>query len=444
MNIAMRICNIAFDAFFDDTKKLVSDGVKKDVKQRINAASSQEDRTAAISRGKIRISALRSWKKFNRPLAYGLSDGAKEGYEIFQHLLRAVSENDATLSRGFRGWNDNSKTHHDFARLLIDMSHPTSPIAPVAPVLRDGSFLPVLKVAHTSILQIAHMDGLVSEQIFLNSAIRTALVVFKIHFFPAHRDNTPTRGAPYRVPLFNYWGNLGLRSSENDPPIDPDVISVRPPSVEPETIAYNNAVASDCRAPWKAATLNLKTLKKELNKTILPKDFTVPEKIKEMYVDDTYDFVLEKYDGTKKIHHLALLVGIIVASSLLPSLFPPDNSRPDFKKARTKQEVRAIYEDMDWCVRAKKGMKDKKIFIGMITSYIIALYERKSPLREHMVTGGLGNAWTYKNSRPTIQSRLPSPTFVELNPCASSCEGHHLCPSHSPQHSLGHRCRWIR
>ena len=443
MNIAMRICNIAFDAFFEDTKKLVSDGVKKDIKQRIGAASSREDRKAAISRGKSRIDALKAWKKFNRPLAYGQSDDAKEGYEIFQHLLRAVSEDDATLARGFRGWDNNSKTHHDFAQLLIDMSHPTSPIAPIAPVLKDGSFLPVLKVAHTSILEIVHMKGLVQQQIFLNKAIRTALVVFKIHFFPAHKDNTGTRGAPNKVPLFNYWGNLGLRPSENDPALDPDVISIRPPSVEPETIAYNNAVASDCRAPWRAANLNLKTLKNELNKTTLPKDFTIPDKINEKYVDGTYDFVLEKYDGTKKIHHLALLVSIIVATCLLPSLFPPDNSRPKFKKASTKQEVRAIYENMEWCIRSKKGMKEKKVFIGMITSYIIALYEKKSPLREHMLTAGLGNAWTYKNSKPNIQPCSPFPSFVQLHPCASSCQGHHLLPPHSPQRSLGNRHRWL-
>jgi hypothetical protein len=39
-NRAMRICHVAFDAFFDDTKKLVSEGVRKDIKLRIAAAPS--------------------------------------------------------------------------------------------------------------------------------------------------------------------------------------------------------------------------------------------------------------------------------------------------------------------------------------------------------------------------------------------------------------------
>jgi hypothetical protein len=138
----------------------------------------------------------------------------------------------------------------------------------------------------------------------------------------------------------------------------------------------------------------------------LPTDFEVPDKTKKEYVDDTYAFVLENYKGSNKIHHLALLVAIIATDSLLPRLFLPVNSRPSFLHANTKEKVRDIYEELPWCQRNKKGMSDRKTFIGMITSFIIALYEPKSPLRQHMLTGGLGNDWTYKNCKSTFNKPL--------------------------------------
>jgi hypothetical protein len=394
MNRAMRICNIAFDALFDDTKDLVAAGVKKDINHRLAVASSEQDRAEAQQNKTERKAALKAWLKSDRPLSYG----GDQGHHTFNNLIRAIAEDKHALSRGLPGWHDNSKTHADFAQSLIDMSRPSSPAPPEAPVLKDGSFLPVLKVAHLSILDIAGFDDLVSRQNFLNLAIRTALNVFNIKFFPAHKANTGSRGAPYRVPLYNSWGNLGLRPSEDDViSINTDLPS-RPPSIEPEAVAYNNAVASDCNAPWTAANNDLRSLKDYLNRIVLPDDVTLPTKTNVPYVDDTYEWAMANYRGFKKVHHLALLVAIITAT-LLPRLFLPVNSRALLRNAKTKAQVREIFNDLDWCARNKKGMSDRGIFICMITSFIMALYDEKSPLRLHMAKGGgLGVPWTNKNS----------------------------------------------
>ena len=396
MNIAMRICNIAFDAFFEDTKQLVATGVTKDVKRKIYAATSDDDRNNIVGFGNDRLSALKTWKKLPRPLAYGL-DG---GHDIFNLLLRAVAEDKASISRGLLGWKTNSKTLPDLAKLFVDMSRPSKPTPPTAPVLKDGAFLPVLKVAHTSILQIAERDGMDSPDKFLLLAIKTALVVFKVNFFPAHKENSATRGAPHRVPLYNYWGNLGLRPTDNDPPFRLAAVAAALPQIEPETVAYNNAVVTDCKAPWTSANVSFTELRRALNRTNLPSDFEIPAKTRKEYVDNTYSWVVTIYDGANKIHHLALLVAIIASNCLLPRLFPPRDSRGDFVDATTRQRVRDVYAEMPWLERDKGGMKEPKVFIGMITCFIIALYEKDSPLRQQMLKarGGMGNDWTYKNS----------------------------------------------
>jgi hypothetical protein len=400
MNRAMRICEIAFDAFFDNTKDLVATGVKKDIKRRIAAAESEEDAEKALVDKNRRKTALKSWLKLDRPLSYG----SGQGHETFNLLIRAIAEDDQAIYRGLPGWESNSKTHVEFAQALIDMSHPSDPTKPEAPVLKDGSFLPVLKVAHASILEMAYMDSLFSQQDFLNMAIRTALRVFDIRFFPAHRANVGSRGGRHRVPLYNCWGNLGRRPSDDVISINTD-LPTRPPSVEPETVAFNNAVASDCNAPWEAEELKIADIKHCLNRIILPKDIELPSKANVAYVDNTYQWAMSAYRGTKKIHHLALLVAII-ASNLLPRLFPPGNSRVLLKDATTKEKVREIYSELEWCDRNKKGMKKKGIFICMITSFIMALYEEKNPLKDHLVKngGGLGIPWTAKSSkRPTLR-----------------------------------------
>jgi hypothetical protein len=73
---------------------------------------------------------------------------------------------------------------------------------------------------------------------------------------------------------------------------------------------------------------------------------------------------------------------------------------------------------MDWLPKSsKKGMSERTIFISMITTFIIAIYEPQSPLREHMreaAKGGLGDAWTEKYSMPFLFSFPSFPNLIFL------------------------------
>jgi hypothetical protein len=120
------------------------------------------------------------------------------------------------------------------------------------------------------------------------------------------------------------------------------------------------------------------------------------------YVDDTYRWVKDNYNGTKPVHHLALLVGMIVASSLLPNLFIPTGLKTHFVHANSPDEVRRIFDEMEWECKPKKGMVERSVFVTMFTTFIIALYEEDSPLRKHMDAAqrsGLGEKWTKKHGQ---------------------------------------------
>lgn len=399
----MRICEIAFHAFFDDTRQLVTDGVKNDIKRRIAAASTDDEREAALARGDDRNDALKDWLRMRFPLAYGEPGRPAHEHKTFRLLLRAVSEDKGVAAFGLRGWEDNSMTMTSFVDALIEMSTPEDPKLPYAPVMKAGGFLPVLKVAHASILDIGSIHGVTSKQTFLKKMLLLALKVFHVKFFPSHAKQTGLRGAPKKVPVFHSWGHLGVKDTASTSLFLPDPDPSASFLIEPETIAYNNAVANDCTAPWEMAHddlgIKISNIKLYLNRTTLPNDFGVVSETHVEYVDESYKWVIKFYDGTKRVHHLALLVSMI-ASCFMPELFPTLKSKGLFNKSNTREDVRKIYNNMPWVTRKdRKGVTEKPIFIAMLTTFIIGLYEESVPLSQRVKKfRGLGESWTNKYS----------------------------------------------
>jgi len=408
-NIAMRIVDIAFQAFFDDTRALVEDGVMRDINSRL-AEASPDDYSRVAARTKERKTALQSWMNQEKPLSYTQSS-SNESHETFDFLVDAITHDKRQISHGLPGWNANSKTPLDFVQSLFDMSKPTNPSNPHAPVIKDGSFLPVLKVAHSSLVSLVKDMNTAAQQDFLERTFRNALVVFKVNFFPFHQENTQVRGARFRVPVYNSWGPLGLAVTSNNsnrsspPPL---------PQVPPTQIAYNLAVSTDRNAPWIAKNIKLTTMRSILKRTNLPADFKY-HPTGTAYVDETYDWVKQNYTPTNPIHHLALLVAVIVSSSIIPFHNPPPDVRSLMKGAKSRREVRNRYLNMAWASKGTRGMTDKSIFVSMITTFIIALYEPQSPLRVYMLASpltGLGPEWTTKYSASFLISHSSFHLFI--------------------------------
>jgi len=431
---AIGICDVAFQAFFEDTRQLVALGVRKDISQRIASAPSRQRLEEEKSSGERREAYLKAWLKEDHPLAYG-PQGTNETYTS---LVQAVVHDEGTHSYGLPNWTENASTPYNFATLLANISAPANPASPMAPVLKTGTFLPVLKIAHKALISLYNSQDREARRNFVLDTFCTALKIFKVQFFPAPKPKSRTAGAPNRVPVFNSWGNLGARDTHRPTPVAGP--STRQP-VRPTTVAFNNAIANDCNADWTAGSVNIRTLKNFLNKTTLPTDFATPSLTDIAYVDETYSWVRCNYDGTKPLHHLALLVSIVVASSLLPNLFLPPDAKNLLRGAPTVEDVRRVYGNMEWLPKhGRRGMSEKSVFVAMFMTFIIALYEPESPLRKHIQAApksGLGDSWTKKHCElPLLLFLSPClPLFLILLFILSSRKGRHL-RQHHPSRTL--------
>jgi hypothetical protein len=395
----MRILEIAFQSFFDDTKQLVADGVRKDIALCLSRAPSPDEKRTLTIRGKEREKNLKRWLLLDRPLAYGQNDPD----QAYKMLVQAVVSDKEQISHGLPNLDEHAMTPSNFVKLLLEMSRPNSPSPPRVPVVSNGSFIHALKLAHQNLIILSKAEDEEAENDFVSSVFCYALKYLKVCFFPSHRPRTNLPGAPNRKAVYDSWGHLGLRDPAAERPrICPQPSTHPTSSQRAADTALDYALAKDCNAEWFLRSLSLETLHSILHKTNLPSDFGNPFRAQAAYVNDTYKWVKEAYDGTKRIHHLALLVSII-ASQLLPYLFMPKGiDKSAFERANTKEKVRELYGNIAWVGKEKKGQKQKSIFVAMFTTFIIALYEPTSPLRRHMQSSqrhGLGDGWTKKHSK---------------------------------------------
>ena len=439
---AIEVCKVALEALFEDTKHLVARGVRADIQSKKVSARSKTELSEILDRAAIRESSLAAWLKCRYPLAYG----NRERDDVYRLILLAVSPDENSVAHGLPNWEAFCTNRTTLAESLLNMVRPRDPTPPKAPVLRKGSFLPVLKVAVRAITEMFDCFEESQRKTVVVRILKTSLKEYKVMLFPAPKPRANSRGAPNASPVWDSWGNLGLADKSSGRSAEgASSLSSRRVVVSPTTVAFNNAFASDSNAPWTANHLDLNTLHLVLHSTPLPDDFFKPAPVQNAVVDDTYRWVRENYDGTKPVHHLALLVGIIVASSLLPYLFVPTNLKGRFAKAGSKEAVREAFEDVEWIMKAQRGgMTDRAIFVAMVTTHIIAVYEENSPLRKSMSAskrGGLGDAWREKHCERFVP---PARFLAEPHTTGTSDEGHHVHDAHPGRGPVGTRRGCLR
>ena len=395
----MSVLEIALKSLIDDTKQLVSDGVQADIEHCISKAATEELRQVAVQRGKDRRKCLKQWLKLDRPLCYGQLDDSA----AYQILVEAVVADVDKISLGLPNLQLHSMPSMVLVSHLLDMSSPRSPASPSAPVVTNGAFLPILREAHRRLLALSPATDPEAFRSWLSDLLRRALSYLHIRFVPSHLVRSHLPGSPHRKPVFNSWAHLGAADPTPPTPLLPyQAFPQASSSRHAADVALGVALSNDSNADWAANGLTLATLRTVLRKTCLPADWKTPTTTGVAYVDNTYTWVTSNYDGSRPLHRLALLVSII-ASQLLPRLFLPKTaSKHLFERANSPEEVHRVYNTLGWELRkGKKGVADKTLFVSMITTFTIALYEQGSPLYQHMNQPGgkkgLGDPWTKKH-----------------------------------------------
>ena len=160
----MHLLEIAFQAFFDNTKASVSDGVQKNVAFCISKASSPDERNQASKLEKQHLNSLKSWMASERPLAYGHNDSQP----IYHLLLQAISHSTQEIVIGLPNFTAHAMTPSYFADLLINISSLNNPSRPSAPILTNGSFLPVLKLVHKYLITLSDCTQSNAQCLFIH------------------------------------------------------------------------------------------------------------------------------------------------------------------------------------------------------------------------------------------------------------------------------------
>ena len=133
------------------------------------------------------------------PLAYGL----EEKQPTYPYLLEVVSLDKQAVQHGFPNWNKFGMTHYELATRLFKISRPHRPMAPKALVVRNRSFLSVLKVVHQALLNLTDRISEEEQEILIIGVLRKSLSLSKVQYFPAAKLKSGTVGALSSKPVFD-------------------------------------------------------------------------------------------------------------------------------------------------------------------------------------------------------------------------------------------------
>lgn len=399
------IAHLAILAYQKDIVNLVCTGINL----RVNELKNSDDPTKR-QQGVSLQKDLKSWKSLSRPLHY----------EAILNLIRIISPGSIKLPPA----SPPEVNVDDFVQDLITAGKQGRVRG--VPFIHKGQFQYILPSA------IEHLSSQVSAILLDPDAdsdsdtraalcFKTAMLTIGINAVPW----TPPAagpGRPFTIPSITAWVMFGGRTIR---PIPIAALSFRP--AEQHQAAMENALEqrkdADPNAPWAILPVKMRNLHKFLNRRILPSDFTHPdirsESPETRYVRQTYDYAAKQFDLSNPLHHLALLLGVIY-SKLCPNVFtePPRDDNSSNALMKDEQSAREYLNSIPWSNRmaaGKKGNIRRDLYISMIAFYIVAIYDRNSPLVQHFEKKRqFGRAWTEKHSEfPSIYFSTPSTNSIQ-------------------------------
>ncbi|KAH7917084.1 hypothetical protein BV22DRAFT_1052696, partial [Leucogyrophana mollusca] len=384
--ISCYLAHLAMRSYIEDVRKLVFSGVMKELELPLKSSD-----PAVKSFAKARKQSLNLWRKDENILTYS----------SYMSLVRACASTPEVIAQGLVLSNSGTKSLPFFVDQLYRIGSNLN-VRRIPPIIGGGAFLAILRVAVEEIAGIARTidssDHTVAE--YIKGVLIRVCTVYKINYVPWCADPTRGQGRPKTTVLHNVWLSLGDRTA-NATTRPVNILSQPERDARDASKSLENAQLRDSRAPWSCFELGLRDLYQCLNSTVLPDEWSIenasipPEN---NYVRQTYVYVRENYNGGNPIHQLAILVAVIFAATA-PHLF---NNRPS---TSADGQIADLVRNAPWVERpSRKGTQGGASYITMMSTFIIALYEKDSPLRLTLAGPGhsLGEKWTSKHGHKGI------------------------------------------
>jgi hypothetical protein len=372
---------VALRSYIADVKTLVAAGVKKECS--CDATETTDGVAGGASINKLRLKNLQTWLACENPLGY--KDKA------YEHLLRCIIPDPCLYSDGLPNTSKEKLSVHEFALRICQMSRPDAPASVVAPLISTAPSTTVFRIAFAHMLKYAPPDSPAAAELFVQQSYVVAANHLHIQHIPWHVVPAGTRGRPSRKPVHGSWVNLGKSTSSADK-LSVGRLKHRPTDLAAE--ASKKAQASDARAPWAVESITLQSLPDYFARDSLPDEFGI------------HNIACSGDPLLQEIHAIALLAGIYF-SQILPDMFWDPKDKPHLSQLVDERSTTYAVRHLPWKPNkgTRKGSTWRSQFIAMVPAYIIAVYERDSPLRAYLTKKkAFPQQWNAKNSAKGIGS----------------------------------------
>ncbi|KAG2738230.1 hypothetical protein P692DRAFT_20882808 [Suillus brevipes Sb2] len=391
------IALVALRSYIADVKALVATAIKKECSTDGKDVDLDVDHPGS-NRDTDRLKSLQKWLACDHPLGY--KDKA------YEHLLRAVVVDPNDFSDGLPNSSKEKLSVHDFAVRICAMTRVESPASVAAPLILTAPSTAVFRMAYARMLKYAPQNSPAAAEKCIQRAYIIAANNLQIQHIPWHGTSLTTRNRPTRKAVYNSWVNLG-KASILDPASSTAARNASHP-VDMAAEAAKKAQASDARAPWAVESITLQSLPDFFARDCPPDEFTLDniECSSDSIIMEIYEWVFANFDREKPLHKIALLAGIYF-SQLLPDVFWDIKDKPSPHHMIGERAATNAIRAMPWKPNrgTRKGSTWKAQFISMVPAYIIAVYERDSPLRTYFSKKkAFPGPWNAKNSAKGIGS----------------------------------------
>ncbi|KAG8220318.1 hypothetical protein J3R82DRAFT_3522 [Butyriboletus roseoflavus] len=397
IRLSLYLLDRALQAYEDDVRTLVERGVRANTSESLD----NEDLTVA-SRSFIheRLGSLSKWVALKKPLGYQDS-----GHTL---LVRAIVNQPELLQNGLPASTSSPKSVPWFVTNLIKAVDSRTPVS-LPPFISNGIALPVMHEAIREVRTALSTDSKRNVPRILEDLLIKSINGREIMNVPWSRNAQPGPGRPPTLVVYDSWLNLGAAYST---PIVSHSIQENNTSSRHDSNAARSsiqAMSNDSRAPWAFQEVTVQNLHQVLNRSTLPIEWKIDAmtfKSEDKYVKDTYVWVKNNYDMQKPIHQTAILLAIMFSTALpdvLHGAAVPDSLTNNGSPA----DITTAVRNAEWTSppKGRKGFVDRIPFVMMISTFIIAIYEPNSPLRQYMNEhkGSMGSGWTAKHGAKGVK-----------------------------------------
>jgi hypothetical protein len=383
------VAYIALSSYTSEMRELVRSAVLNEIKPALDG-----DDLPAQTHAKERENYLKKWLKDRNPFS--------NTHSTLLHLIRAVVGEHDKLADGLPRSIPPQMTGREFSSLLFNMCKPENHTPIQCPLLSSGACRFVISVAIEHVIRYCPSSEEGTREKFVLDAFTHVLAVLGIHNVPWSPPPTGGRGRASHKPTIGFWMNLGSLTKPDERLTN---LLLGESSIDQQA-ALRGVQASrheDHNIPYSLLDTRWSEISIFFDKTSLPSEWSLDAaNIREPgLVKETYEYVQTSYNPQSHLHQIAVLVAFLICK-MVPCIFTPTSKSPEsVAKSHDEGRIQAAVRNTPWVMNPsnRKGSSAQLPFLTMFSTFIIALYDRQSPLRKYMKEhqGSMGQEWTRKH-----------------------------------------------